>query len=97
MMILNTCVVGYPNDAQAILEATRSQWTIKNSLHWVLDVIFREDQSRIRTGNSAQNMTVLRHLALNILKKDTSKGSLRIKGYKAALNTTFLETMLEQV
>ena len=85
------------NDAKVILEATRSHWAIENSLHWVLDVTFREDVSRIRTGNSPQNMTVLRHLALNILKKDTSKGSLRNKRYKAALNTTFLEQLLDQV
>lgn len=59
-----------------------------------MDVTFREDISRIRTGNSPQNMAVLRHLALNILKKDASKGSLRNKRYKAALNTTFLEQLL---
>ncbi|MGJ3239848.1 MAG: ISAs1 family transposase [Anaerolineae bacterium] len=82
------------HDAQVILAATCSHWAIGNSLHWVLDVTFREDVSRIRTGNSPQNMTVLRHLALNILKKDTSKDSLRNKRYKAALNTTFLEQLL---
>lgn len=85
------------NDAQAILEATRSHWGIENSLHWVLDVTFREDEARVRRGNSPQNMTVLRHLTLNILKKDKSKGSLRTKRYKAALNTTFLEQLLDQV
>lgn len=85
------------SDAEVVLDATRSHWAIENSLHWVLDVTFREDQSRIRSGNSPQNMTVLRHLALNILKKDKSKGSLRSKRYKAALNTTFLEKLLDQV
>jgi predicted transposase YbfD/YdcC len=85
------------NDAAAILEATRSHWGIENRLHWVLDVTFREDESRVRRGNSPQNMTVLRHLALNILKKDKTKGSLRTKRYKAALNTTFLEQLLDQV
>lgn len=85
------------HDAELILDATRSHWAIENSLHWVLDVTFGEDDSRIRRGNSPQNMTVLRHLALNILKKDRSKGSLRNKRYKAALNTTFLEKLLEQV
>lgn len=82
------------NDAQRILEATRHHWSIENSLHWVLDVTFREDGSRIRTGNSPQNMAVLRHLALNILKNDKSKGSLRNKRYKAALDTTFLSELL---
>jgi predicted transposase YbfD/YdcC len=55
---------------------------------------FGEDDSRIRTGNSPQNMAVLRHLALNILKKDTSKGSLRQKRYKAALDHTFSSQLL---
>jgi predicted transposase YbfD/YdcC len=81
-------------DAKMILNATRQHWAIENNLHWVLDVTFREDASRIRTGNSPQNMTVLRHLALNILKHDKSKGSLRNKRYRAALNTTFLARLL---
>jgi len=85
------------NDAKTILNATRQHWGIENSLHWVLDVTFREDDSRIRTGNSPQNMTVLRHLALNILKNDPSKGSIRNKRYKAALDTTFLAQLLGQV
>jgi predicted transposase YbfD/YdcC len=85
------------NDAQIILHATRQHWAIENSLHWVLDVTFREDDSRIRTGNSPQNMAVLRHLALNILKNDKSKGSIRNKRYKAALDTTFLSKLLGQV
>lgn len=82
------------NDAQTILNATRQHWAIENSLHWVLDVTFREDDSRIRAGNSPQNMAVLRHLALNILKNDKSKGSIRNKRYKAALDTTFLAQLL---
>lgn len=85
------------NDAQMILNATRQHWAIENSLHWVLDVTFREDDSRIRSGNSPQNMAVLRHLALNILKNDKSKGSLRNKRYRAALNTTFLTQLLGRV
>lgn len=77
--------------------ATRDHWAVENSLHWVLDVIFREDDSRIRTGHAAQNMAGLRQFALNILKKDTSKGSIRTKRYKSALDTTFLENLLDQV
>jgi predicted transposase YbfD/YdcC len=83
-----------PNDAQHLLAVTRAHWAIENSFHWVLDVTFGEDMSRIRVGNSPQNMAVLRHLALNILKTDTSKGSLRNKRYKAALDDSFLFSML---
>jgi predicted transposase YbfD/YdcC len=83
-----------PNQANRILTATRAHWSIENSFHWVLDVTFHEDDSRIRVGNSPQNMAVLRHLALNILKSDTSKGSLRNKRYRAALDDSFLFSLL---
>ena len=86
-----------PNDAAKLLSATRSHWAVENQLHWVLDVIFREDDSRIRIGNGAENMAVLRHISLNILKLDPSKGSIRVKRYRAALNTSFLETLLAHV
>ena len=90
-------ITSLPPDAQSILDATRKHWSIENSLHWVMAVTFREDDMRIRKGNSAQNMVVLRNIALNILKKDKSKGSLRQKRYKATLNDTFLLKLLEQV
>jgi predicted transposase YbfD/YdcC len=86
-----------PADAERLLSATRYHWAVENSLHWVLDVIFREDDARIGAGHAAQNMAVLRQLALNILKKDCSKGSLRTKRYKSALDTAFLEMLLEQI
>ena len=86
-----------PPDARLILDATRKHWSIENSLHWVMDVTFREDDMRIRKGNSAQNMIVLRNIALNIMKNDKSKGSLRQKRYKATLNDTFLLKLLSQV
>ena len=84
-------------DAVQLLDITRSHWSIENSLHWVLDLTFREDESRMRLGNSPQNMNVLRQLALNILKSSSSKGSLRQKRYRAALDDTFLLTLLEGV
>lgn len=86
-----------PHHAPLLLNAIRSHWSIENSFHWVLDVTFGEDDSRIRMGDSPQNMAVLRHLALNILKKDTSKGSLRQKRYKAALDDSFLSQLLSQL
>lgn len=84
-------------DATQILYATRHHWAVENSLHWVLDLTFREDESRIRKDNSPQNMAVLRNIALNILKQDTSKGSLKQKRYRAALDDTFLQKVLQQV
>ena len=78
-----------PPDARQVLAATRQ--------HWVLDVTFREDDARIRTDNSPQNFAVLRHIALNILKQDTSKGSLKQKRYRAALDDSFLLKLLTQI
>ena len=85
-----------PNDAELLLSCSRSHWAVENSLHWVLDVIFREDESRIRTGNAPQNFAVLRQLVLNILKNDDSKGSLKKKRFKAALDDRFLFKLLAQ-
>ncbi len=86
-----------PNDAERLLEATRHHWAIENSFHWVLDVTFREDDSRIRAGDSPQNMAVVRHLALNILKQDPSKMSLKQKRFRAGLDDTFLLDLLTRV
>lgn len=86
-----------PNDAQLSLSCSRSHWAVENGLHWVLDVIFREDESRIRNGTAPQNFAVLRQIALNILKNDHSKGSLKKKRFKAALDDTFLLKLLAQV
>jgi predicted transposase YbfD/YdcC len=80
--------------AALILEATQHHWAIENSFHWVLDVTFGEDASRIRIGESSQNMAVLRTVALNILKQDTSKSSLKQKRFRAALDNDFLFHLL---
>ncbi len=82
--------------ASLILDASRQHWSVENSLHWTLDVSFREDDSRIRNDNAAQNMTLLRRLALNVIKQDPSKGSLRQKRYRAALDDSFLLQLLTQ-
>jgi predicted transposase YbfD/YdcC len=84
-------------DAKALLRAIRQHWHIENSFHWVLDVTFGEDQSRIRTGNAAQNLAVVRHLALNIIKRDPSKGGIKQKRYRAAMDNTFLLNLLVPV
>ncbi len=84
-------------DAQTLLHATRQHWSIENSLHWVMDVTFQEDRMRTRKGDSAQNLIVLRNIALNILKNDPSKGSLRQKRYRAALDDSFLLQLLSQI
>lgn len=84
-------------DAEQLLMATRYHWAVENSLHWVLDVTFREDEARIRLGYAAHNMAILRQLALNILKKPNLKESIRRRRKKAALDTIYLEKILDQV
>lgn len=71
-------------------EVVRSHWGIENSLHWVLDVTFNEDQSRIRKGGSPDNFALLRRFAINILSLDTSKESTRKKRKRAAWDENYL-------
>jgi predicted transposase YbfD/YdcC len=59
-------------DAETFLQAARRHWHIENRMHWVLDVAFQEDQSRIRAGHAAQNMATVRRLALSLLEQDDS-------------------------
>jgi predicted transposase YbfD/YdcC len=83
-------------DARLMLRSVRWHWGIENSLHWVLDVAFDEDRSRIRSGNAPQNMAVLRHIALNLLRQDKSaKVGIQIKRFKCALDESFLLKVLQ--
>ena len=73
--------------AEKILEATRKHWAVENSLHWTLDVTFREDESRIRKEASPENYAIFRHIALNILRNNTSiEASIKRKKHMAALD-----------
>jgi predicted transposase YbfD/YdcC len=86
-----------PN-AEKTLTAVRQHWGIENKLHWTLDMTFREDESRIRTEASAENFAIMRHIALNLIKNDTSrKASMKRKRFMAALEDDFRETIMRQV
>lgn len=83
------------DNAQQFAHAVRSHWAIENSLHWVLDVSFREDESRIRKDNAPENMAVLRHIALNMIKKETSlKKSIKSKRLRAGWDNDYLLKVL---
>lgn len=78
-------------DAKVFAHAVRKHWGIENSLHWVLDVVFREDESRIRKGNSPENLAIMRHLAVNLLKNEKSvKGGIQMKRLRAGWDNDFL-------
>ncbi|PSJ48897.1 ISAs1 family transposase, partial [Kumtagia ephedrae] len=62
---------------ERLAEAVRGHWAIENSLHWVLDVVFREDQSRLRKGHGAHNMAIVRHFALNAVRLAKGKHSIK--------------------
>lgn len=83
-----------PPDAEQFAQAVRKHWGIENQLHWSLDVTFREDQSRLRTGHGAENFAVLRHIALNLLHQETSTKSLPRKRLACALNPDYLLKVL---
>ena len=76
-------------------EVVRQHWSIENSLHWRLDVVMNEDQDRTRAGNGAQNLAVLRHMVINAMQKEGSKGSLRGKFKRAGWDDRFLFRLLE--
>jgi len=81
-------------EAKLFQRAVRSHWGIENALHWRLDVTFREDESRIRRGNAPHNIGVIRHMAMNLLKREKTKISYRRKRIRAALNDTFRHNLL---
>jgi predicted transposase YbfD/YdcC len=84
-----------PNDAPLLNEAARSHWSVENSLHWVLDVTFHEDCSRIKKENAPENFGLLRRLALCLLKKEsTSKRSIKGKRLRASWDEGYLLRVL---
>lgn len=81
--------------ASRFLRATRLHWGIENSQHWRLDVFFREDDCRVRTGQAATNLATLRRLALGFVKRDkTEKVGVQTKRQKAGWDTAYLEQLL---
>ena len=83
--------------SKSYINMIRSHWGVENRLHWTLDVCFREDHSQVRTGHADENFSILRKLALNLLKKHPSKASMKRKRMKAGWNNQFLSEILEQL
>lgn len=74
----------------------RGHWGVENQLHWRLDMCYGEDESRIRKGHGAENFSRLRRIAMNKLKSDPAKMSLKCKRYKCSLDREYLIQMLQQ-
>ena len=87
-------LVSIDGGIERFAHATRGHWGIENQLHWSLDVVFHEDDSRIRKGHAPENMTVIRKIALNLLAKEASKGSKKTKRLKAGWDNDFLIRVL---
>ena len=83
-------------DAATFARAVRSHWGIENRLHWILDVVFRDDLARLRTGHGPENMAIIKHMAINLVRQAKPTTSLKNRRKLAAWNPDYLETLLRQ-
>lgn len=88
-------ITSLPPDPARLLQIVRSHWHIENAFHWVLDIAFREDESRVRKDHASRNLALLRRLALNLLKQDTSlKVGIKAKRLRAGWDAPYLLKVL---
>jgi len=87
-------ITSRPLSAKALAEAVRIHWAIENNLHWTLDVAFKEDLSRLRKGHGAQNMAVVRHFAINLIRDIKNKRSIKTRRKRASWDPRYLQAIL---
>jgi len=80
--------------ASVIGAYVRDHWAVENSLHWVLDCVFRDDECRLRTDHAPANFTTIKHMALNLIRRAPGKDSMRLKRKLAAWDDAFLESTI---
>ncbi len=83
-------------DTTIFARAVRDHWGIENRLHWTLDMVFKDDLSRLRTGHAPENMAVVRHMATNLLHRAKPTTSLKNRRKRAGWNTAYLERLIRQ-
>lgn len=89
-------IASLESNPRLALRAVRQRWGIENELHWVLDIAFREDESRVRKDHAPENLAVLRHMAFNLLKQERrAKVGVHAKRLKAAWDESYLLTVLQ--
>lgn len=87
-------VTSLTTPAAVLGSVVRSHWAVENSLHWVMDVTFRDDECRLRTHNAPANFTTIKHIALNLIRKAKGKDSLRLRRKLAAWDDDFLASLV---
>jgi hypothetical protein len=82
--------------AVALGPLVRDHWAVENGLHWVMDMVFRDDECRVRKDHAPANFTTIKHMASNLMRNATAKGSMRLKRKAAAWDDDFLATLVVQ-
>ena len=82
-------------DAKTFAAAVRAHWGIENRLHWILDVVFHDDLARLRKGSGPQNMAIVKHMAMNMIRTQGDKHSLKVRRKLANLNPDYLQGLLK--
>ena len=80
--------------AAQTLDAVRAHWHIENALHWVLDVTFKDDLARVRKNHGANNMAVVRHFAINLVRNANDKHSIKVRRKLAGWSTEYLKSLI---
>lgn len=80
--------------AARLAHVVRSHWAVENSLHWIMDMVFRDDECRIRTENAPTNFTTIKHMAHNILRNAPGKDSFWLRRKVAAWDDDFLASLI---
>ena len=83
-------------DASTFARAVRAHWGVENRLHWVMDVVFHDDLARLRTGHGPENMAIVKHMALNLVRQATPTTSLKNRRKLAGWDPSYLETLIQQ-